>query len=422
MELNFDAVIVGAGPAGSSAAILLAKHGWRIALIEKQNFPRPKVCGECIAASNLPLLDELGVGDAVSQLAGPSLKHLTLINGAHSVKTELPRYSHHKYSWGRALNREHLDMLLLERAKQNGAEIFQPWSVNNITGEPGNFMCHAHASRSNNKLVMTTPVIIAAHGCWQPAPGKSKPAPHPSDLLAFKATFEGGSLPDETLTMLSFPGGYGGMVMSGHNQLTLAFCVRRDVLAACRLATPETSAAQAAQIYVSNVCPAVAHAIHNAQLQGKWLTIGPLQPGIRLPRQGSKLFLIGNAAGEAHPIIGEGISMAIQSAFLLASNLAMHKQMSKVDQKQVQKKYAAAWHRHFSKRIQLASLFANLSMRPKLAQYVFPVVNRYPQLLTYAALWSGKTRAIPLSNMNASIPNPKSAPQFFNTRPSQGGG
>jgi heterodisulfide reductase subunit A-like polyferredoxin len=62
MRSVFDAVIVGAGPAGSSAAILLARAGWSVALVEKQRFPRRKVCGECIAASNLSLLDALGIG------------------------------------------------------------------------------------------------------------------------------------------------------------------------------------------------------------------------------------------------------------------------------------------------------------------------------------------------------------------------
>jgi len=60
MNTEFDAVIIGAGPAGSSAAIMLARAGWSVALIEKQKFPRRKVCGECIAANNLPLLRALG--------------------------------------------------------------------------------------------------------------------------------------------------------------------------------------------------------------------------------------------------------------------------------------------------------------------------------------------------------------------------
>lgn len=62
MKTKFDVIIIDAGPAGASAATLLAQAGWSVALIEKQIFPRRKVCGECIAASNLPLLDALGIG------------------------------------------------------------------------------------------------------------------------------------------------------------------------------------------------------------------------------------------------------------------------------------------------------------------------------------------------------------------------
>jgi len=74
MRAAFDAVIIGAGPAGCAAAILLARAGWSVALVEKQRFPRRKVCGECIAASNLPLLDSLGVGAAFATCAGPELR------------------------------------------------------------------------------------------------------------------------------------------------------------------------------------------------------------------------------------------------------------------------------------------------------------------------------------------------------------
>ena len=63
MKTDYDAIVVGAGPAGSTAAILLASAGWSVALIEKQPFPRRKVCGACIGAGNLPLLATLGIGD-----------------------------------------------------------------------------------------------------------------------------------------------------------------------------------------------------------------------------------------------------------------------------------------------------------------------------------------------------------------------
>ena len=57
-------------PPDRAAAILLARAGWSVALVEKERFPRRKVCGECVAASNLPLLDALGIGDAFDAAAG----------------------------------------------------------------------------------------------------------------------------------------------------------------------------------------------------------------------------------------------------------------------------------------------------------------------------------------------------------------
>ena len=126
MRTDFDAVIVGAGPAGSSAAILLAQAGWSVALIEKQRFPRRKVCGECIAASNLPLLEALGIGAEFEVAAGPELRRVALMRGDQKIVAELPAAPHEKYPWGRALGRETLDTLLLERARSTGGPCFNP--------------------------------------------------------------------------------------------------------------------------------------------------------------------------------------------------------------------------------------------------------------------------------------------------------
>ncbi len=48
--MDADVLVIGAGPAGASTAILLQRAGWRVILVEKSSYPRQKVCGECLSA------------------------------------------------------------------------------------------------------------------------------------------------------------------------------------------------------------------------------------------------------------------------------------------------------------------------------------------------------------------------------------
>src|SRR5688572_801879 len=106
----FDAIVVGAGPAGSAAARLLAQAGWEIALVERSEFPRRKICGEFISATSLPVLKACGIAEEFLALAGPVVTHVGLYSGATALR------SPHEREWGRALGREHLDTLLRDAA------------------------------------------------------------------------------------------------------------------------------------------------------------------------------------------------------------------------------------------------------------------------------------------------------------------
>ena len=426
METRFDAIVVGAGPAGSSAAIMLATAGWSVALVEKQQFPRRKVCGECIAASVLPLLHQLGIGRALDQVTGPELRQVSLVSRAGTISAPLPAFDDPVHAWGRTVDRQDLDALLVARAQELGVTLFQPWVACEVGGIPGSFFCriraehpdaeegpepvHAtDASRASVRLV--APVLIAAHGSWSSLRGLDtadslspleslRPQPRASDLFAFKANFTASALQSGVISVLAFAGGYGGMVLGRDGIATVACCLRRDRLATGRLKMPGAPAGDAIEALLKESCAGVRDALRDAARREKWLSVGPIRPGIRLSGEAGGAFRVGNAAAEAHPVIGEGISMALQSSCLLVAGLIRareaHDKLSSTILESVRKDYAHAWKARFAQRLSVASVLASLAMRPQ-AALLLPLIKAFPSLLAHAARISGKVRpAVPL--------------------------
>jgi len=152
---------------------------------------------------------------------------VALLCGAQSVSAALPVGDDAKHPWGRALAREHLDLLLLQRAKAVRVSVLQPCHVQSLSGQPGNFRCIVGAGDSDQAITLRAPVAIGAYGSWQPLPAdraRRRVERRASDLLAFKANFSKVRLEKGLLPVLSFRGGYGGMVVADHDTTTLACC------------------------------------------------------------------------------------------------------------------------------------------------------------------------------------------------------
>jgi 2-polyprenyl-6-methoxyphenol hydroxylase-like FAD-dependent oxidoreductase len=414
MSARYDAIVIGGGVAGATAAILLAKAGWRLALVEKHVFPRRKVCGECVAATNLGLLDALGVGDEFSALAGPPLEHVGLYVGENLLTADLPRFHDAAAAWGRALGREQLDTLLLQRSAALGVTVWQPWAVKDVVRCEVGYECSAVAQDRGDTVVLDAPVVIAANGSWEPSPRAADRTRAPgrgSDLLAFKANFAGADLAPGLLPVLAFPGGYGGMVIADDGKLTLACCIRRDRLRDWRARMSGAAAGLAVQALLEDTCRGVRQALRRAERLGPWLSAGPIRPGVRSAWHEQRGFAVGNAAGEAHPILGEGISMAIQSAWLLCGRLVEHRErlLGGGSHAVIGHDYARDWRKNFAARLRWAALFSHLAMRPGAAGALLPVLRRWPGLLTLGALVGGKVRCVSRAAVGDVLPPPRKA-------------
>lgn len=391
MDEAFDALIVGGGPAGATAALILAKAGWSVALIEKSGFPRRKVCGEFLSASNLPLLFKLGIGEAFLSRAGPPVKRVGYFAGKTVLEAPMPRAQRCGDGHGRALGREHLDLMLLEAAADAGAMLWQPCRVVALRDHGDGWTCAIEVGHATQEV--NARIVIAATGSWQKSvvevPGLG--VHRPSDLLAFKARFRDCEFSADLMPLLAFPGGYGGMVHTDKGRVNLSCCIRRDVLRRCR-EKGHSRASDAVIHHIRESCFGVDRALRHAKTDGAWLAAGPIRPGIR-SCYADGVFRIGNLAGEAHPIIAEGITMAMQSSWLLCLHLASgDRRPTRQACAEIGAAYAADWRRLFTTRIGVATLVAHFAMNPVARAAAAPLVAAFPGLLTLGAALSGKVR------------------------------
>ena len=108
------------------------------------------------------------------------------------------------------------------------------------------------------------------------------------------------------------------------------------------------------------------------------------------------IFFVGNLAGEAHPIIAEGISMAMQSAWILCRILLQHRHnlLTGGSAAEAGATYRVEWNKAFARRVRMAAVFARLALSPKWSAAAHTLLRQVPALLSFGARLSGKAMQI----------------------------
>ena len=298
----WDAVVIGAGPAGGLAAYLLARRGQRVLLVDRKAFPREKACGCCLNSASIEALRSSGLGAVLegaedAEQARP-LDRLILRNSRRVVELGLPG--------SLALSRGVLDGRLAQAAVSAGAA-FMPECVAHLQPADKGSQRRIVLRKQGCEATVEASLVIASDGLgggvMDQEPG-AKWAIARDAWIGLATTVDAGGcgLPRGTINMFMGVGGYVGVVRMEEGRLHLAAAVHAG---ACR----DAGGPGRMMMRLIGDCGVQVPQLADAAILGT----GPLTRRRRVIG-GHRVLAAGDACGYVEPFTGEGIAWALRSA------------------------------------------------------------------------------------------------------------
>lgn len=336
---DYDVIIAGAGPAGTTAAHILVSHGLNVCMVDKQHFPRPKLCAGLLTWKSIQLLKRI-FGYSESQLIDQGIVTNTCrdyriyLGPKVLVRRRLDFPLHF-------VNRMHYDNLWLQEALKAGCHVITGHKVSQVNPIEGMVFFEDGSS-------LRADTIIGADGVWSKVRQSiSSLTPHHKRWLhQLAATIESvhpsSNLPKkEAYAAIHFgylPWGYAwSFPGKGHQVLGIGGLHRKSTHSIRQHYDNFLKA-----LDVDQVAPRQSYPL-------------PYGNTLRQPAHG-RVLLVGDACGLADPLLGEGIYYAHRSGEL-AAHAIIHK---KSDETDPSKRYITALNNHILKELRWIKLFRNL--------------------------------------------------------------
>lgn len=362
-KANNQVIIVGGGLAGLISAIQLSKEGIETVLIEKQTYPKHKVCGEYISNEVLPYLRYLGFDPFEYGAKKITKLSFTTYNGS-SFNTTLPL-------GGFGISRYCMDRELANIAVATGVQLIND-NVNNISFSEDKFK-----TKTSTRKQYTSDIVIGAHGKRSNIDGKLSRSfmNTASPFLAVKAHYSG-DFPDNEVSLHTFPGGYCGLskVETGH----INVCYITDYQSFKKYKNIQDFQ----EVVVSK----------NEQLKEifssfsmvfeKPLTISQVSFAKKNPVE-QHIMMSGDSAGMIHPLAGNGMSMAVRSAQLVSQKIIDYFNGKIKTRDELESRYAYEWNKEFKNRLNAGHVIAKIFRSNRMTESLISITNTFPSILPY---------------------------------------
>jgi flavin-dependent dehydrogenase len=352
---DFDVIIAGAGPAGSSAAIHLARGCRRVLLVEQKKFPRAKLCGEFISPECRRHFETLGVAGAMTNSDPASITE-TVFYSSRGHHVTIPS------SWfggpaALGLSRAVMDDVLLKRARECGVEVIEGATIT----EPildRNIVHGVKFKINGDEQQHTAPLTIDATGRARILTRKLHAGETRSKakLIAFKVHLRNTRVAPGACEIYFYRDGYGGLSSVEGDISNLCFITSAEQVKRYH-SNPDLVMREAV---MKN--QRAAHTLAHAQPESEWLSASWERFGRQQPSPAKGLLAIGDSAAFIDPFTGSGMLMAFESGELAADVIIRNRNAVEAD-------YTAAYLRKFDSRLRISGWLRRAAFKPRLAGF-----------------------------------------------------
>ncbi len=357
---EYQVIIIGGGLAGLTAALALADRGLEVMLLEKHAYPRHKVCGEYLSREVQPYLQSLGL--PLREAVVINRMQLTTLNG-RTVHANLPM-------GGLGISRYALDASLYNKAKAAGVTFVFETVIGLSEHESGYTVTTTGPGEYRAGLVI---------GAYGKRSGLDKELGRrfiekPSPWLAVKAHYSYPNWPDNQVGLFTFRGGYAGLSKTETGAINFCYLASYNSFRQAGTIEAYNEKVVSENPYLREFL-GTAEMIFEKPLSIAQISFGPKQS------EGNGVMMCGDTAGMIHPLCGNGMAMAIQSARIATELISRHYSQHSSNRETLLKTYRQHWQRAFSRRLFTGRKLQAVLLNEPLSELALSSIARSPWLM-----------------------------------------